>query len=187
VGAGRTELARTIFGLTPPDAGEIRLSGKVVNITNPARAIECGIAYLPEDRRRHGVIADMAISDNITLASLDQFSRFAAFDFRREREVAADYVKRLGIKTPSTFAPVATLSGGNQQKVALSRWLALKPAVLILDEPTQGVDVGAKAEIHPLMVELAAQGAAILMISSELPEILGMSDRIAVMRGGTIA
>ncbi|MFL6216631.1 MAG: sugar ABC transporter ATP-binding protein, partial [Blastocatellia bacterium] len=187
VGAGRTELARTIFGLTPNDAGEIRLRDKVVNVTDPARAIECGIAYLPEDRRRHGVIADMAISHNITLASLDQFSRFAAFDFRRERAVAADYVTRLSIKTPAVFAPVATLSGGNQQKVALSRWLAIRPSVLILDEPTQGVDVGAKSEIHALMGELAAQGAAILMISSELPEILGMSDRIAVMRGGTIA
>jgi rhamnose transport system ATP-binding protein len=187
VGAGRTELARTLFGLTPKDAGEIRLRGKVADITSPARAIECGIAYLPEDRRRHGVIADMAVSDNITLASLDQFSRFAAFDFRKERTVAADYVKRLGIKTPATFAPVATLSGGNQQKVALSRWLAIKPSVLILDEPTQGVDVGAKSEIHALMVDLAAQGTAILMISSELPEALGMSDRIAVMRGGTIA
>ena len=107
-------------------------------------------------------------------------------DFRREREVASDYVSRLGIKTPALFAPVSTLSGGNQQKVALSRWLAIKPSVLILDEPTQGIDVGAKSEIHELMIELAEQGAAILMISSELPEILGMSDRVAVMRGGTI-
>jgi rhamnose transport system ATP-binding protein len=187
VGAGRTELARTLFGLTPKGAGEIRLRGEAVNVTSPARAIECGIAYLPEDRRRHGVISDMAISHNITLASLDHFSRFAAFDFRRERDVAADYVARLAIKTPATFAPVATLSGGNQQKVALSRWLVTRPSLLILDEPTQGVDVGAKSEIHALMVDLAAEGAAILMISSELPEILGMSDRICVMRNGTIA
>jgi len=186
VGAGRTQLARTIFGLTPKDAGEIRLRGKVVNITNPAQAIACGIAYLPEDRRRHGVILDMAISANITLASLDQLGRFLAFDFRREKAIAADYTMRLGIKTPAIFAPVATLSGGNQQKVALSRWLAITPQVLILDEPTQGIDVGAKAEIHALMTELAARGAAILMISSEMPEILGMSDRIAVMRGGTM-
>jgi rhamnose transport system ATP-binding protein len=107
-------------------------------------------------------------------------------DFRREREIASDYIRRLGIKTTAVFSPVSTLSGGNQQKVALSRWLAVRPSVLILDEPTQGIDVGAKAEIHELMVELAEQGAAILMISSELPEILGMSDRVVVMRGGTV-
>jgi rhamnose transport system ATP-binding protein len=187
VGAGRTALARTIFGLTPKDAGEVRLRGKVIHITDPAQAIGCGIAYLPEDRRRHGVILDMAVSANITLASLDRLARFAAFDFRKEKEIAADYAARLRIKTPSLFTPAAMLSGGNQQKVALSRWLATGPAVLILDEPTQGIDVGAKSEIHALMTELAAQGAAILMISSELPEIIGMSDRVAVMRDGTIA
>jgi rhamnose transport system ATP-binding protein len=186
VGAGRTELARTIFGLTPPDQGEILLRGKPVNINSAARAIEFGVAYVPEDRRRHGVILDFAISANITLASLDKFSRAGALDFRREQEVAADYTRKLGIKTPTIFAPVATLSGGNQQKVALSRWLVTKPSVLILDEPTQGIDVGAKSEVHALMTELASQGVAILMISSELPEILGMSDRVAVMYGGTI-
>jgi rhamnose transport system ATP-binding protein len=186
VGAGRTELARTIFGLTPKDAGEMRLRGEVIDITNPAQAMRCGIAYLPEDRRRHGVILDLPVSANITLASLDRLSRSGAFDFRKERELAANYTARLGIKTPSLFAPAATLSGGNQQKVALSRWLARKPSVLLLDEPTQGIDVGAKSEIHALMTELAATGAAILMISSELPEILGMSDRIAVMRGGRV-
>jgi rhamnose transport system ATP-binding protein len=186
VGAGRTELARTIFGLTPKDDGEIRLRGKVVNITSPAQAIRCGIAYLPEDRRRHGVVLDMSVSANITLAALDHLGGFGAFDLRREKGIAADFINQMRIKTPSVFAPVATLSGGNQQKVALSRWLAVKPSVLILDEPTQGVDVGAKSEIHALMIELAAQGAAILMISSELPEVLGMSDRIGVMRGGAI-
>ncbi len=186
VGAGRTELARAIFGLTPADEGEISLRGKPVTVNLPSQAIECGIAYLPEDRQRHGVILEMAVSANITLALLDQLSRRGSLDFRREKEIAADYVRRFGIKTPAIFAPVSTLSGGNQQKVALSRWLATKPAVLILDEPTQGIDVGAKSEIHALMTELADQGVAILMISSELPEILGMSDRIAVMRGGTI-
>src|SRR4030095_16011136 len=133
-----------------------------------------------------GVILDLSISANITLASLDRFSRLAVLDFGREKETAADYARRLDIKTPAVFAPVATLSGGNQQKVALSRWLLTKPSVLILDEPTQGIDVGAKSEVHALMTELAAQGVAILMISSELPEILGMSDRVAVMCGGTI-
>jgi rhamnose transport system ATP-binding protein len=186
VGAGRTELARTIFGLTPADDGEIVLHGKQVQIESPSQAIKRGIAYLPEDRQRYGVILDMQIGANITLASLDRLSRHGLMDFKRERELAADYTRRLGIKTPAIFFPVGTLSGGNQQKVALSRWLVTKPSVLILDQPTQGIDVGAKAEIHALMTELAAQGVAILMISSELPEILGMSDRIAVMYGGTI-
>ncbi|HUE82891.1 MAG TPA: sugar ABC transporter ATP-binding protein [Pyrinomonadaceae bacterium] len=186
VGAGRTELGRTIFGLTPPDSGEIVLRGKHVSIRNPAQAIKNGIAYLPEDRRRHGVILDMQIGANITLASLDRISRLGVMNFKREKEIAAEYTRRLGVKTPAIYVPVATLSGGNQQKVALSRWLVTKPSVLILDEPTQGIDVGAKSEIHALMTDLAAEGVAILMISSELPEILGMSDRIAVMYGGTI-
>lgn len=186
VGAGRTELARTILGLDQADAGEMWLRGKKVHVQNPGQAIELGIAYLPEDRRHHGVILDMAIAANITLASLRSLTKFSGFDFRREREVAADYVRRFSIKTPAVFNQVSTLSGGNQQKVALSRWLAVKPSVLMLDEPTQGVDVGAKAEIHAVMSELAAQGMAILMISSDMPEILGMSDRIAVMRQGRI-
>ena len=186
VGAGRTELARIIFGLTPADEGEILLRGRKVRIESPAGAIANGVAYVPEDRRRHGVILPMAVGPNITLAALDQLTSFGALDFRREREVAADYTRRFQIKTPALYAPVSTLSGGNQQKVALSRWLVTKPSVLILDEPTQGIDVGAKSEIHALMTELAAQGVAILMISSELPEILGMSDRVAVMHGGTI-
>ncbi len=187
VGCGRTQLAHTVFGLTPADHGDVLLRGKPVKLSSAAQAIECGIAYVPEDRRRHGVILDLAISANITLASLARFSRFGAMDSGREKEVAADYTRRLRIKTPAIFAPVGTLSGGNQQKVALSRWLVTNPSVLILDEPTQGIDVGAKSEVHALMTDLAAQGVAILMISSELPEVLGMSDRIAVMCRGTIA
>jgi rhamnose transport system ATP-binding protein len=186
VGAGRSELARTIFGLTPADSGEIRVCGRTVRINSPADAIRYGIAYVPEDRRRHGVVLEMPVSENVTLAALDNLSHFGSLDFRRERELAADYTKRLGVKTASIRSLVSTLSGGNQQKVALSRWLLTKPTLLILDEPTQGIDVGAKSEIHELMMELAEQGVAILMISSELPEILGMSDRIAVMHGGTI-
>lgn len=187
VGAGRTELAKTIFGLDPVDKGEILLRGKAIRIGHPSEAIDFGIAYLPEDRRRHGVVLDFPISANITLASLKKLSGFKGLNFSREKEIAADYTRRLGVKTPAIFSAVSTLSGGNQQKVALSRWLVTKPSVLILDEPTQGIDVGAKAEIHELMTEIAEQGVAILMISSELPEILGMSDRIAVMHGGTIA
>jgi len=187
VGAGRTELARVLFGLTPADEGAIRLRGAPVRVTAPAEAVRLGLAYLPEDRRRHGVIAEMSIAANTTLAALRAITRAGLLDFAAEREIATTYLERFAIKAPSIDAAVATLSGGNQQKVALARWLATRPAVLVLDEPTQGVDVGAKAEIHGLIVDLAAQGLAILLISSELPEILGMSDRVAVMRGGTVA
>jgi rhamnose transport system ATP-binding protein len=187
VGAGRTELAQALFGLTPADEGEVFIHGVRARIDSPAKAIKHGLAYLPEDRRRHGVILDMPISANITLASLARLSRFGAMDFAREKEIAVEYSREFSIKTPSVFAAVSTLSGGNQQKVGLSRWLATRPAVLVLDEPTQGIDVGAKSEIHALMCELASQGMAILMISSELPEILGMSDRVVVMRGGSVA
>jgi len=186
VGAGRTELARTIFGLEPADKGEIRLDGRPVRIQSPAEAIKARIAYLPEDRRRHGVIPEMPLDANITLASLERLSRFGSLNFSRERELAVEYTQRMGIRADGIFSPVATLSGGNQQKVALSRWLATGPRILVFDEPTQGIDVGSKSEIHGLMVDLASQGVAILMISSELPEILGMSDRIAVMHKGTI-
>ena len=186
VGAGRTELAGIVFGLTPADEGEILLHGKRVALQSPSEAIACGIAYLPEDRRRHGIIPDMSVCANVTLASLKALTRRGSFDFASEKKIAVEYASRLGIKTPSIFAPAEALSGGNQQKVALSRWLATKPVVLMLDEPTQGVDVGAKAEIHALMTELAAQGLAVVMISSELPEILGMSDRIVVMHGGRV-
>ena len=187
VGAGRSTLAKAIFGLTPAECGQILFKGKSITIGHPGDAVRHGIAYLPEDRRRHGIIPQMSVSSNITLASLKKFVRHGAMDFRAERETASAYVRRFSIKTPAIFAAAATLSGGNQQKVALSRWLETKPSVLILDEPTQGVDVGAKAEIHALMVDLAAEGVAILMISSELPEILGMCDRIAVMHAGKIA
>jgi rhamnose transport system ATP-binding protein len=187
VGAGRTELARILFGLTPADAGEIRLRGRPVAIPSPARAVDLGIAYVPEDRRRHGVILEMPVASNTTLAILKKISPLGWIDFARERAVAESYIRQLAIKVSSIDAPVAELSGGNQQKVAVARWLATEPVLLILDEPTQGVDVGAKAEIHWLMGELAGRGLAIMMISSELPEVLGMSDRIIVMRGGTVA
>ncbi|MEK7723723.1 MAG: sugar ABC transporter ATP-binding protein [Acidobacteriota bacterium] len=186
VGAGRTEFARVVFGLDTADKGEVLLNGKSIHNTHPRDAIRHNIAYLPEDRRKHGVILDLPIASNVTLASLKILSGKFGLDFAKEKELAAEYTRRLGVKTPSIHDSVATLSGGNQQKVALGRWLLTKPTVLILDEPTQGIDVGAKSEIHSLMTELAEQGVAILMISSELPEVLGMSDRIAVMHGGTI-
>lgn len=187
VGAGRTELARVLFGLTPADAGTIRIRGRAVALSSPADAIALGIGYVPEDRRSHGIVTDMSVSDNVTLASLDSLTRRGVLDRHRELCVSERYVTELGVKTPALFTRVASLSGGNQQKVALARWLMTRPSILILDEPTQGIDVGAKAEIHRLMGDLAAQGMAILMISSELPEVIGMSDRIAVMRAGTIA
>jgi len=187
VGAGRTQLAETLFGLTPADGGEILLGGRSVRIASPAEAIRRGIGYLPEDRRQHGVVLEMPVTANASLANLGAVSRLGLIDGGEERRLTRRYVERLRIKTRSLYAETGSLSGGNQQKVALARWLAIKPGVLILDEPTQGVDVGSKSEIHEMMVELAEQGLAIVMISSELPEILGMSDRIAVMRGGTIA
>jgi rhamnose transport system ATP-binding protein len=187
VGSGRTEFAEALFGLRPGGCGDIRLRGAPVRIDSPEQAIRLGIAYVPEDRRQHGVVLEMAIAANACLASLGTVSRRGMIDHGLERNLARGYVKRLQIKTPSLYAEAGSLSGGNQQKVALARWLAIEPAVLILDEPTQGVDVGSKSEIHRIMVDLAEQGVAILMISSELPEILGMSDRIAVMHAGRVA
>jgi rhamnose transport system ATP-binding protein len=186
VGSGRTQLAEILFGLTPADTGEIRVHGKTVRLSSPRDAIEAGIAYVPEDRRQHGVVLEMSIASNASLASLGAVSRRGLIDRAREQTAAERYVERFRIKTPSVGADVGTLSGGNQQKVALARWLSTDPSILILDEPTQGVDVGSKAEIHSLMQTLAEQGLAIIMISSELPEILGMSDRIAVMHAGRI-
>ena len=187
VGAGRTELAETLFGLTPAEGGEVRLNGKAVRIESPSDAIGMKIGYLPEDRRQHGVVLEMAIAANVSMASLSRVSRSGLIDDGAERLLARRFVEQLRVKTPSLYAETGSLSGGNQQKVALARWLAIEPEVLIVDEPTQGVDIGSKSEIHRMIVDLAEKGMAMIMISSELPEILGMSDRIAVMRAGKIA
>ena len=186
VGAGRTELARVLFGLTPADGGTIEIDGKVRRVRSPADAVALGLAYVPEDRRQHGVIGAMSVAANASLAALGRYSRRGLVDRARERAAARQFVQDLGIKTPSIDTPVGTLSGGNQQKVALARWLATSPRVLILDEPTQGVDVGAKAEIHRIVRELAERGLAIVLISSELTELLGLAHRIGVMRGGRL-
>jgi rhamnose transport system ATP-binding protein len=186
VGAGRTPLAEMLFGLAPIDSGRVLLEGESVRLGSPADAIDRGIAYVPEDRRQHGIVLQMPIAANTTLAKLSAVSRRGLIDRRAEAAHAQAYVDRLRIKTTSVDDDADSLSGGNQQKVALARWLSTKPKVLILDEPTQGIDVGSKAEIHALMQELAEQGTAIIMISSELTEILGMADRIVVMRGGTV-
>ena len=185
-GAGRSELADTIFGLTPADSGEIRIRGEAARLDSPARAIQYGVGYVPKDRRQHGVIAEMSIAENTSLASLPSVSRLGLINSAQERAAAAEYMTTLHIKAPSARTEVAALSGGNQQKVALARWLMTGARVMLLDEPTQGVDVGAKAEIHALMMDLVERGLAILMISSEMPELLGMCDRVAVMRAGTI-
>ena len=186
VGAGRTELARTLFGITPADAGEIKLGGRSITVRSARDAVGQGIAYLPEDRRRHGVILDLPIAANVTMAIHPAIFRGGWLRFGAEQNLTLDYIRDLAVKTAGPDAPGGSLSGGNQQKIALARWLATKPRLLILDEPTQGVDVGAKSEIHKIIRRLAKDGLAVLMISSDLPEILGMSDRIAVMRGGTI-
>ena len=186
VGAGRTELARILFGVTPADTGEILLNGQRVTVRSPEEAVELGIAYVPEDRRRHGVILEMPVAANMTMAIHRRMFPRTWLRLGAERQLALDHLRALDVEANGPDAPVVHLSGGNQQKVALARWLAAKPKLLILDEPTQGVDVGAKSEIHKIIRRLAKDGLAVLMISSDLPEVLGMSDRIAVMRGATI-
>lgn len=186
VGAGRTELARTLFGLTPADSGEIQIDGREVRSRTPGKAIAAGLAYVPEDRRRHGVILEMPIAQNMTMAVHGRLFPGGWLRAGPESAQAAEFIRELDINTSGPDAPGASLSGGNQQKVALARWLATRPRVLILDEPTQGVDVGAKGEIHRIIRQLAAEGLAVLLISSDLPEVLALSDRIGVMRGGRL-
>ncbi len=186
VGAGRTELARILFGLTPATSGTITLAGQKIRPLSPPEAVAAGIAYVPEDRRRHGVMLDLPIAQNATMAIHPQLFRGGWLRFSAETELALDYIRRLAIKCTGPDALGGSLSGGNQQKVALARWLATRPRLLILDEPTQGVDIGAKSEIHRIIRGLAAEGIAVLLISSDLPEVLGMSDRIGVMRGGRL-
>jgi ABC-type sugar transport system ATPase subunit len=184
VGSGRSELAQTIFGITPAQTGEIKLHGQPVRVRTPADAMKHRIAYVPEDRGTQGLIREMRIRENVSLAVLKTLMKSGFIDDRQERDLASKAIQQLSIRAYSAEQTVNKLSGGNQQKVVVSKWLASKPKLLIMDEPTRGVDVGAKSEIHRLISELAAQGLAILMISSELPEVLGMSDRVLVMREG---
>ena len=187
VGAGRTEVARAIFGADPIDSGEIRVNGRAVKIKSPRHAISLGIGLVTEDRKALGLVLGMAVRENISLANLGVLSRLGFVSRRRERDVARKYVEDIMIKTPSVEQAVQNLSGGNQQKVVLAKWLFTESNVLIFDEPTRGIDVGAKTEIYQLMNRLAASGVAIIMISSELLEVIGMSDRILVMHEGEIA
>ena len=187
VGSGRTELARAVFGADHFDAGEVLIDGRPVSIRTPQQAIKNGIALVPEDRKLQALVLELAVRENISLPNLGRLSSFGFVRRNEERSIAADYIGTLSIRTPSMEQKVVNLSGGNQQKVVLAKWLALRPKILIVDEPTRGIDIGAKAEVHELLSQLAASGVAVLMISSELPEVLGMSDRIYVMREGSIA
>ena len=187
VGAGRTEIARCIFGADKFDAGEIRLNGKTLRLTSPRDAIHAGIGMVTEDRKVQGLVLDLSVRANTSLAALTTLASGGFINRGRENEVAQEYVTSLGTRTPTIEQRVRNLSGGNQQKVVLSKWLFTHSKLLIMDEPTRGIDVGAKAEIYRLMNRLTADGIGILMISSELPEVLGMADRILVIREGRIA
>jgi rhamnose transport system ATP-binding protein len=187
VGAGRTEVARVLFGIDHADAGEVRVAGKHADINSPKDAMRLGIVYVPEDRHEQGLVLDFSIAANVSLPIVKRLSRYLVVDSAQEERLAADYSKQLRVRSTGVGQLASGLSGGNQQKVVIAKWLATKPTVLLLDEPTQGVDIGAKAEVHRIISQLAAQGMAIVLISSELLEILGMADRIVVLREGQIA
>ena len=184
VGAGRTDVARAIFGVAPPTSGRIQVEGRWVEITSPQQAINLGLAYVPEDRQLHGLIPAMSITSNISLPILKEYARWSWLLDKAERSAAFTAAQQMEVRASTIWQIARTLSGGNQQKVVLAKWLSTKPRILILDEPTRGIDVGTKAAVHALMSKLASEGIAILMISSELPEVLGMSDRIIVMHEG---
>ncbi len=185
VGAHRTDVGLALFGIAPADKGEITLDGKAVSITSAKQAMNLGIAYSTEDRRQLGLIMPLSIASNITLPSLPRYLTGAGLVKRdEERATAESFRKRFTIRAPSVEVPTSSLSGGNQQKVVISKWLETSPQVLILDEPTRGIDIGSKVEVHQLIDELAASGIAIILISSDMPEVLAMSDRVLVMREG---
>jgi len=187
MGAGRTEMMRAIFGLDPLDSGEIWVRGKKVNIRKPDDAVKHGIGFITEDRKDEGLVLDFSVRENMALTNLFSFSSKGFISAKKELDFVDTLTKRLQIKTHTTETPARNLSGGNQQKVVIAKWIGIGPSVLILDEPTRGVDVGAKREIYQLMNELTERGVAILMVSSELPEVLGMSDRILVVHEGRIS
>lgn len=186
VGAGRTEVARAIFGIDKSTSGHVTVHNTALPVGNPRAAIAAGIGFVPEDRRKQGLVMDLSVARNTALTLRHKFSRFGLINSRAEKQTAATWSRKLQVKTSSMDQPVSTLSGGNQQKVVLAKWLATEPQVLIIDEPTRGIDVGTKAEVHRLINELAGHGMAILMISSELPEVLGMADTVLVMHEGLI-
>ncbi len=181
VGAGRSEVARAVFGIDPAHAGEILVSGQKASIRSPEDAKECGIAYIPEDRGIQGLVKPMTVRENASMAVLGDVSRAAVIDRGAEARLADGIIEQFEVRTPGPTQVVGRLSGGNQQKIVIGKWLATRPKVLIMDEPTRGIDIGAKSEIHKLMVDLTEDGMAVLMISSDLPEVIGMSDRVIVM------
>ena len=187
VGAGRSEVMQALFGITKPSKGACRIGDRVVVIRSTADAIDNGIVYVPEDRGRQGAVKGLPIFQNITLPSLGRINPGGVLNLAREFALARDYTRRLDLRAASLDQDVGLLSGGNQQKVVIAKWLATRPRVIILDEPTKGIDIGSKAAVHDFMAELAAEGLAVIMVSSEIPEILGMSDRVIVMREGRIA
>jgi ABC-type sugar transport system ATPase subunit len=187
VGAGRSEVAKAIFGLDPRANGEVELAGKPLPLGSIKAAMQGGVGLVPEDRKRQGCVLGMPCRANIGMAMLDRLRRAGLLDYAREKTIATDYFERLRVKAASLDAPVNSLSGGNQQKVVLAKWLARGGRLLIVDEPTRGVDVGAKAAIHALIDDLARQGMAVILISSELPEVINLSTRILVMREGRLA
>ena len=187
VGAGRTELSEAVFGVRPLSSGELRLAGEPLRVRHPADAIESGIVLVPEDRRLHGLIVPEAVGFNLSLPNLDRLGSWLGLSRSTEADLHRTWIDRLRVKTPSAAQPVGLLSGGNQQKVVYGKWLARDPRVLILDEPTRGVDVGAKAEIYALIDELAGRGVAVWMITSDMEELLGMADRVVVMHEGHLA
>jgi rhamnose transport system ATP-binding protein len=186
VGAGRSEVARAIFGIDGRDAGSVTVDGVALPSGSPTAAMAAGIGFVPEDRRQQGLVMDLSIDHNVALASLGRLRHHGLIRRREERKMAADWAVRLQLKFAALRNPVATLSGGNQQKVVLAKWLARHPKLLIIDEPTRGIDVGTKAEVHRILDQLVAEGVAVLMISSELPEVLGMADRVLVLREGRL-
>jgi rhamnose transport system ATP-binding protein len=186
VGAGRSEVMQALFGITKPSRGACMIDGKAAIIRTTTEAIAQGIVYVPEDRGRQGAVKGMPIFQNVSLPSLAQTSRGGFLRLAEEFKLARDYTSRLDLRAASLDQDVGLLSGGNQQKVVIAKWLATKPRVIILDEPTKGIDIGSKAAVHEFMAELAAQGLAVIMVSSEIPEVLGMSDRVIVMREGRI-
>ncbi len=187
VGAGRSEVAETVFGARPHDSGTVYLQGKAVKIDSTKDAVIQGMGFVPEDRKQQGLILQMTCRDNTSIAKLPWISTMGVVDRRREKSIFIDYQSKLSISTPSPTQRVDKLSGGNQQKIVIAKWMSLGPKVLILDEPTRGIDVGSKAEIHKLIAQLAESGMAVLVISSEMPEIMGVSDRIITMRQGRVS
>jgi ribose transport system ATP-binding protein len=184
MGAGRSEILRTLFGLNRKTAGSVTLDGRTLDVRDASGAIDAGIGFVTEDRKSQGLVLGMSVRENATLVHLGRYARYGVVNDRAERAAVEDLIKQLRIRTRDAELDVKALSGGNQQKVVFAKWLAEPPKVLLLDEPTRGVDVGGKAEIYTIINQLAAQGVAIVMVSSELPEVLAMSDRILVMHQG---